>query len=219
MKRFTILSSESTFRGDSFGVKCLNRDVEAFYHDDYMGGGRWKDAGTIENTICTLKNDITPYAEPVLQIARNQLADILCADLPQVLRLTGKSGLRVCAIPRAKKEEFYRTNQLYLRATIQAVVQSLDGFEDGTHDIIRHTNTKTTHRAKWGYGGEGRMPYAGITNDTCTLSDNIIGKDILLIDDLYTKTVNVDEDCLQAIIDKGARSVFFYAIGKTISRY
>ena len=63
------------------------------------------------------------------------------------------------------------------------------------------------------------MPYAGITNDTCTLSDEIIGKDILLIDDLYTKTVNIDEDCLQALIDKGARSVYFYSIGKTVSRY
>ena len=99
------------------------------------------------------------------------------------------------------------------------MVQSLAGFNDGTHDIIRHTDTKTTHRARWGYGGDGRMPYAGITSDTCTLSDEIIGKDILLIDDLYTKTVNIDEDCLQALIDKGARSVYFYSIGKTLSRY
>lgn len=219
MKRFTILAIESSFRGNSFGVKCLSRDVQAFFHEDYLPGNNWKVSGTIENTICTLKNDITPYTESVLQNARNRLASILRADLPQVLRLTSKTTLRVCVIPRAKKEEFYRTNQLYLRATIQSVVQSLAGFEDGTHDIIRHTNTKTTHRARWGHGGEGRMPYAGITNDTCTLSDNIIGKDILLIDDLYTKTVNIDEDCLQSLIDKGARSIYFYSIGKTVSRY
>ena len=208
MERYTILANA-----------ILSRSVQAFYHEDYMGGGRWNVAGTIENTICTLKNDITPYTESVLQNARNRLVGILRADLPQVLRLTGRSSLRVCVIPRAKKEDFYRANQLYFRATIQSVVHSLAGFEDGTHDIIRHTNTKTTHRAKWGHGGDGRMPYAGITNDTCTLSDNIIGKDILLIDDLYTKTVNIDEDCLQALIDKGARSVFFYSIGKTVSRY
>ena len=219
MKQFTISSSESTFRGDKFGVRCLSRDVQAFYHEDYMGGGRWNVSGTIENTICTLKNDITPYPESVLQNARSRLASILRADLPQVLRLTGKSSLRVCVIPRAKKEEHYRADQLYLRDTIQSVVQSLVGFEDGTHDIIRHTDTKTTHRAKSGYGGEGLMPYAGITNDTCTLSSNIIGKDILLIDDLYTKTVNIDEDCLQALIEKGAKSVFFYSFGKTVNRY
>lgn len=218
MKQFTILSSQSTFRGDIFGVKCLSRDVKAFYHEDYSGGGSWRISGTLENLICTLKNDITPYPEPVLQNARKLLASILRTDLPEVLRLTGRTTLRVCVIPRAKKEGFYRANQLYLRATIQSVVQSLAGFEDGTHDILRHTNTKTTHRAKWGHGGEGRMPYAGITRDTCTLSDNIVGKDILLIDDLYTKTVNIDEDCLQALIDKGAKSVFFYAFGKTVSR-
>ena len=60
------------------------------------------------------------------------------------------------------------------------------------------------------------MPYAGITNDTCTLSDSIVGKNILLIDDLYTKTINIDEDCLQALIDKGAKQVYFYSVGKTI---
>ena len=218
MKRFTILSSESTLRGDSFGVKCLSRDVQAFYHEDYYGGsGRWNIDGTVENTICTIKNDITPYTESKLQIACSRLACILRAELPEVLRLTGRPTLRVCVIPRAKREEFYRANQLYLRATIQSVVQSLVGFEDGSHDIIRITDTKTTHRAKWGHGGEGRMPYAGITNDTCTLSDNIVGKDILLIDDLYTKTVNIDEDCLQALIEKGANNVYFYSIGRTAS--
>ena len=219
MKQFTILANESSFRGDSFGVKCLSRDVQAFYHDDYFPGNNWKTIGTIENTVCTLKNDITPYTPVILRGACNRLAQILRTDLPQVLRATGLSQIRVCVIPRAKRETYYRTDQLFLRATIQSVVRRLAGFEDGTHDIIRHTDTKTTHRARWGYGGEGRMPYAGITNDTCTLSDDIIGKDILLIDDLYTKTVNIDEDCLQALIDKGAKSVFFYSIGKTVSRY
>lgn len=219
MKQFKILSSESTFRYDMSGEKCLMSDVQAFYHDDYRPGGYWKMSGTIENSICTLKNDIAPYTSSVLGDASNHLAQILKTDLPEILVATNKSTLRVCVIPRAKKESYYQENQLYLRATIQSVVNTLNGFEDGTHDIIRHTNTQTTHRARWGYGGDGRMPYAGITRDTCNLSDNIIGKDILLIDDLYTKTVNIDEDCLQAIIEKGARSVIFYAFGKTINRF
>ena len=71
---------------------------------------------------------------------------------------------------------------------------------------------------KSGYGGDGDLPYQGITAATCTISDNVRGKDILLIDDLYTKTVNIDEDCIQALLDKGANSVTFYAIGKTVSR-
>lgn len=68
-------------------------------------------------------------------------------------------------------------------------------------------------------GGAGELPYVGIAKDTCNISDDVIGQDILLIDDLYTKTVNIDEDCIQALLDKGARSVIFYSIGKTLSRF
>ena len=134
--------------------------------------------------------------------------------MSEVLRLSGKQSLRVCVIPRAKREESYRKNQLYLRATIQYVTKHLAGFVDGTHDIIRHTDTSTTHLARHGNGGLGELPYVGITKDTCSISDDVIGKDILLIDDLYTKTVNIDEDCIQSLLDKGARSVIFILSAK-----
>lgn len=42
-------------------------------------------------------------------------------------------------------------------------------------------------------------------------------KDILLIDDIYTKTINIDEDAIQALIESGAKSVTFYAVGRTRS--
>ena len=32
----------------------------------------------------------------------------------------------------------------------------------------------------------------------------------------YTQTVNIIEDAIQALFDKGARSVIFYAIGYTV---
>jgi hypothetical protein len=44
------------------------------------------------------------------------------------------------------------------------------------------------------------LPYIGITNATCNISDDVIGKDILLIDDIYTKTVNIDEDAIQSLL-------------------
>ena len=56
-----------------------------------------------------------------------------------------------------------------------------------------------------GYGGEGNLPYPGITKDTCTISDKVRGKDILLIDDLYTASVNIDEDAIQALFDNGGK--------------
>ena len=220
MKKYTIASSESVCRtlNGGFGI-CLLRDTIAYYHSDYSGGGNWRINGTVENLICTLKNDIKPYTSVILQEARQRLGSILKADLPIILRDCGKDSLRVCVIPRAKREKSYRPDQLYLRRTIQEVVCDLPGFENGTHDIIRHTDTVTTHRAKSGYGGSGARPYVGITKDTCTISEEVINKDILLIDDLYTKSVNIDEDCIQALYDKGARNVFFYSIGKTLLRF
>ncbi|MBO8458861.1 MAG: amidophosphoribosyltransferase [Bacteroidetes bacterium] len=220
MEQFVILSETSLCRKKEGNFeKALQQDIIAFYHSNYQGGGKWRISGTIENLICTFKNDITPYPAQILSNAVKKLAQILNFDLPEILRLSGKQNLRVCVIPRAKRENSYSPNQLLLRATIQYVVQRLKGLVDGTHDIIRHTDTSTTHLARSGNGGLGELPYVGITKDTCNISDDIIGQDILLIDDLYTKTVNIDEDCIQALLDKGAKSVIFYSIGKTLSRY
>lgn len=220
MEQFVIQSRASFCRKREGGLeKALKQDIIAFYHNDYQGGGNWRVSGTIENLICTFKNDVTTYPQQTLNNAINKLTQILKVDLPEILRLSGKQNLRVCVIPRSKRENSYRCNQLYLRATIQLVTQQLNGFIDGTHDIIRHTDTATTHLARSGHGGSGELPYVGITKDTCNISDDVIGQDILLIDDLYTKTVSIDEDCIQALLDKGAKSVIFYSIGKTLSRY
>ena len=62
----------------------------------------------------------------------------------------------------------------------------------------------------------GDMPYPGITKKTCDISEEVKGRDILLIDDLYTRTVNIDEDAIQALLDNGAESVVFYSIGYTM---
>ena len=67
-----------------------------------------------------------------------------------------------------------------------------------------------------GFVNDGPLPYKGITKDTCSISNDVNGKDILLIDDIYTHGVDIDEDAIQALLDKGAKSVIFYAIGKTV---
>jgi len=66
------------------------------------------------------------------------------------------------------------------------------------------------------YNNNGDTPYPGITISTCDIASDVRGKDILLIDDIYTKTINIDEDAIQALLDSGATSVHFYAIGRTI---
>jgi hypothetical protein len=195
----------------------IKQSIKAFYHADYSGGGMWRQRGSIENMIWTLKNDVAPFPQQ-LPHAIQQLRSILLEDLPQILKETGKSNLTVCVIPRAKNENYYRQDQLHLRTTISGVVNNLNDFVNGTSYIIRHTDTRTTHLDRNGEGGEGNIPYPGITKGTCKISDNVKDKDILLIDDLYTKSINIDEDAIQALFDNGAKSVVFYAIGKTVSK-
>ncbi len=200
-----------------YSNEYLKKDTTAFYHSDYQSGGNWKVDGTIENMIWTLKNDSSPF--PLrLPRARQRFESILATDLAQILSSTNLNSLTVCVVPRAKKDSYYRNDQLYFRQIINDVVNKLNVFHNGTDYIKRNTNTKTTH-LRGEEGGDGRLPYIGITKNTCTISKEVQNKDILLIDDIYTKSVNIDEDALQALLDNGAKSVIFYAIGKTVSRF
>ena len=224
MKTFTINGRSSWYTNPETNArqrgKFLTKKVQAYYHDDYHGGDpELRDtAGTVENIITTLKNQFNNTSKGVLIQAGKNMIAILNKDLPQILWLTELDELVVCAIPRSKAENTYTSTQLLFKIAIQVSVEKLDKFIDGTDYIVRHTDTRTTHMDKSGYGGEGSLPYPGITKDTCTISDKVRGKDILLIDDLYTASVNIDEDAIQALFDNGARSVTFYSLGRTIKR-
>ncbi len=197
--------------------KFLHSNAPAFYNSDYNSGGAWEVKNTIENMIWTLKNDVDAFPER-LPHAKQQLYSILMQDLPKILKQIDKIHLTICVVPRSKAESHYRKDQLHFRETISKFVDELPNFENGTKFIIRHKNTRTTHLDRNGEGGDGNLPYPGITKDTCTISEQVKGKDIILIDDLYTKSVNIDEDAIQALLDNGADTVTFYSIGKTVSR-
>lgn len=194
----------------------LSRDIQAFYHTDFGG----VNLPNNPNYLYKLKNDPHHnWTDYRIQEAQQELLRVLLNELPSVLAHINRIPLTVCVVPRAKAENTYRPNQMLFRATIRTAVNRLgNNFIDGTNYIIRHTNTKTTHlrQAMDGFNNDGLQPYVGITNDTCNISNEVIGKDILLIDDIYTRTVNIDEDAIQALIDKGANSVSFYAIGNTV---
>lgn len=197
----------------------LSRDIRAFYHANFYGASHPENP----NFLYKLKNDIHHHwTNEQLTVAMTEFARILLSDLPIIKQNLQLQPITVCVVPRAKAEGTYNSNQLYFRDVIGAVInQQLNSFENGTKYIIRHTNTKTTHLRNpvEGFVNDGQLPYAGITLDTCTISPNVFGKNILLIDDIYTKTVNIDEDAIQALLTKGANSVAFYAIGKTVLRY
>lgn len=74
MEQFVIQSRTSLCRKREGGVeKALKQDIIAFYHGDYQGGGNWRVPSTIENLICTFKNDITTYPQQTLNNAINKL--------------------------------------------------------------------------------------------------------------------------------------------------
>lgn len=199
----------------------LKQGVNAFYHKDYFSGGYWDIEGSIEHMIWSIKNDSGCKIghQQYLSTAYKRLKIILQKDLPNIKEKVGVENLVVCIVPRAKEGFVYREDQLLFRKAVSDVVDKLKSdlsLTNGTKYLVRHTSTKTTHLKQ---NNEGSSPYVGITKDTCYISDNVIGKDILLVDDVYTKTANIDEDAIQALLDKGANSVHFYAIGKTYSSY
>lgn len=194
----------------------LTQETQGFYHTDFGG----VNLPNNPNYLYKLKNDPHHnWSDDWIRQSQEQLYRVLLIDLPEVQNYIGKIPLTICVVPRAKADNSYNPNQLLFKAGVRNAVIALgNSFIDGTNYIQRHTNTKTTHLRQPidGYNNDGSNPYVGITNATCNISNNVVGKDILLIDDIYTRTVNIDEDAIQALINKGAKSVSFYAIGKTV---
>jgi len=194
MKEFVIYRNE-----------YLKKNVKGYYNTDYV---RYGNPGN-PDYINDLKNTFDNFSQIKLSNASDKLYSVLKNDLS-----TFDRSLTICVVPRSKAENTYSENQLLFKRTIQRIIQDL-GFADGSDYIIRHTDTKTTHLSHTDYAGNGSMPYPGITKDTCFISDEVREKNILLIDDIYTSGVNIDEDTIQSLFDKKANSVIFYAVAKT----
>lgn len=167
-----------------------------------------------------LKNTFNNFSEAKLRSDVKDLHNTLLEDLPQVSQLLRVNPIVVCVVPRAKAENAYHRNQQLFRSTVQEVIRLVHGFVDGTSYLHRHTNTKTTHLRNPvpNYTNDGPEPYPGITEQTCDISTDVVGKNILLIDDIYTPGVNIDEDAINALLNAGAKTVTFYAVGK-VQRY
>ena len=145
-----------------------------------------------------------------------QLQNALRENLPQISLSLGVNPIVVCVVPRAKSEDAYHRNQQLFRASVQEVIRLAHDFIDGTSYLRRHTNTKTTHLRNPvpNHINDGPEPYPRITEQTCDISTDIAGNNILLIDDIYTPDVNIDENAINALLNSGAKTVTFYAIGK-----
>lgn len=200
----------------------LNREVRGFYRCDYIKFRHPENPDYLVHLKNTSRNKSGEKLKPYI----NELLNNLEEEIKFLVNeFNSSEPIMVCVVPRSKSYDFYKNSELLFSRTINYILNKLIekniNINNGIDCITRHTNTKTTHlnKSEYGnYGGDGEMPYPGITNDTCHISDKIIGRKILLIDDIYTKTVNVDEDVIQALFDKGAKEVIFFAIAKTKSK-
>ena len=153
----------------------LNKNTQGYYRFDYTTYGTEGNPDFINH----LKNQFGDTNVSLLQNAVNDLIKVLKVDLPKIKSLHN-TNLTVCVIPRAKEESYYSDNQKLFKRVISSVVDKLIGFTNGTSFMIRNINTRTTHMNRSGYGGDGAIPYVGITKATCKISRDVRGKDILL---------------------------------------
>lgn len=190
----------------------LKYETPAYYHGYHK---KWNN--TEVGYINTLKNDEGKFSNNqkdfgyTLFSAQNALYKALEKDLPDIANLS-TNKLTICVVPRSRCNSSYESTQLLFIDTIKKYISDNNVmFNDGTDYILRIRDTPTTHTTH-----NYNSVKVGITKSTCMISNNIKGRDILLIDDIYTKNVNIDEDAIQAIYDRGANSVIFYALGNTL---
>ena len=199
MKKFTIKKN-----------KYLDRDVQGYYNCEYVG--YHKDGNP--DFINRLKNMTRQYSE--LDLVKDFIIvyEKAVEDISKITK--GDFDYVICVIPRSKAEKHYRQSQLMFKKSISCVADNLN-LINGVDIIKRIKDTKTTHdwRLK---NNTGDMPYKDITIDTCMVEKSAIsGKDIILVDDIYTENVYVAEDCIQTLLNLGAKNVILYVIAKTRS--
>jgi len=196
----------------------LHDATVGYYHQDYMG----YDHPDNPQFLLTLKNTFANTNNRLLAAAQAEVVKILLSDIPEIMKENKINSCICVCVPRAKASQKYSKTQLMFKEAVCEAVAQLVGVADGTDCIERTIDTCTTHLAKATEEGRlsidnsGSKPYPGITIETCSINaTRFRGQNVILIDDIYTKTVNIDEDCIQALYQNGAKKVIFYAIGKT----
>lgn len=210
----------------------------AFYTLEYYSVQRYGDDPDLqsfikeEQFILTLKNTYRRESSAQLLEARNTAAGYIRAAVREIAQMYGMADYAVVAVPRSKAYDTYFPEQLYFIEAVGDAARSVAGAVDGSRFIQRTVNTKTTHLGREVgrstpqrniYKGEGvndgPEPYDGITLDTCAFNEaGIRGRDIILVDDIYTHECNIDEDCIQALYRLGARRVVLYTVAQNMRK-
>lgn len=196
------------------GNRFLNKQMSGYYNCEYIGYNEENNP----NYLNTIKNQFGNTTNEKLEEAYVIVKSIFSKDLKLLQSEIYDDSFIVMCVPRSKAS--FKFNQLYFQQAISDAVEELRDTRilNGTKCIQRVKDTKTTHiKANLDYfTNNGKEPYPGITKDTCEFNCNhVAGKTILLVDDIYTRGVNIDEDCIQLLYDNGASNVVLYVIAKT----
>lgn len=198
MKKFTIESNS-----------YLEKDIKGYFGCDYIGYQKAKNPDYINH----LKNMSNQKGELDLIEDFIEATEKITEDFNKIID-NEQMNFTVCVIPRSKAEKHYKQSQLMFRKVISCVADNLK-MDNQTNAIKRVKDTKTTHNWRL-ENNTGDSPYKGITKDTCTIDEaKIENKNILLVDDIYTHGVYIAEDCIQLLLDLGAKSVILYVAAKT----
>lgn len=191
----------------------LSDDTVCYYNRDYIGYQKHGNPDFINR----LKNMTGRYDE--LDLVRDFLKvfDLAYKDIPQIIDEEHLENCAVAIIPRSKAEKTYVPSQLIFKKAISCVADKLNLY-NATDAIRRVIDTKTTH--SWRLeNNSGKMPHRGITKESCNIDSSLFrNKDVILVDDIYTEGVYVAEDCMQTLLDFGAKRVILYVIAKTRNR-
>lgn len=203
----------------------LDKQIDVYAHDLYIP---YMSRYSRENTRLIL--DLKGSNNCNINNVKSRASDIIQNDLDLIitnLEKYKKNRPTIMAMARSKPDTFWKDYELQFRPTISIALEKssvkLENSDeiwmmDGVQFLKRVKETQTTHRARsQNIVNNGPAPYRGITQDTCILNGDINGKYIILIDDIYTPGVYVDEDCIQFLYDKGARDVILYVLGVTIT--
>lgn len=192
----------------------LNHDVEVYYNRNYTGYGN-KGNPDFLNII---KNQFGNGDIQLLKEAYDEVKKVFKIDIQELLEIKNGEEFVVICVPRSKAT--FTSEQQYFKKAISDVVDELNlhNITNGCDAVTRVKNPKTTHMHQNldYFKNDGEAPYTGITKATCEFNqDKIFGKKIILVDDIYTSGVNVDEDCIEALYDYGAKEVLLYTIART----
>ena len=201
----------------------LKKEITAYFHDYYI---TTKDGGSdFSDMILSIKNNGT-------DTVKDNISKIIGEDLDKIIDINDiyrENRPIVIAVPRSKPDNFWQNCQLQFRPTILMGLKkskyTIKGKHtpwiiDGINYLTRILETKTTHLSHLNnQNNGGSSPYPGITKDTCELNGDISEKNIILIDDIYTECKGIDEDCIQFLLDCGAKNVILYTLGMTKRSY